>query len=473
MQIYFQGTNPLYWKQIEELPQGVYNRDTNQTTSALVNQLFTAFIGRDVGTTVAIYMSVNNGNPTRMATAKVVDETGFVYARFKIPHTQQLPQLDFHIKEFGPFFDFRDKTIASESFSSGNIAYMFEVQAKALEQPLIDSVQIEQNASIDGVEDSLLEPKFGTFTGLTRRSDQLMDTYRGQTSCLWNASQYAGTEKGVEMAVQCILGDFDGTQLNIVIVSSKSLIPNLIFTNDQFGPSGFFPPVAGYMPDHSPTTGYADWERRDNDKPHYYVPDLGPTGDGYFTDGDTLPTLETLGDFPGVLDGSTFDYDTAQVLTIPSTNAIGSEVTVSLASAATLGIPEEVALANVASEQVLRRNPASGGLAYGATNPDYVANPYVAIAIRVTSCIIGGLEKILDSELPKEDVDFTVNRLLGKIIWNNTAKIPDEGTAYTVSYKFRLDTQLRVAIRKVKPAFKKVLIVFSQISSGLPKSLEA
>jgi len=36
-----------------------------------------------------------------------------------------------------------------------------------------------------------------------------------------------------------------------------------------------------------------------------------------------------------------------------------------------------------------------------------------------------------------------------------------------------LDTQLRVAIRKVKPAFKKVLIVFSQISSGLPKSLEA
>jgi len=468
MQLYLSGTNPLYWQQISELPDGVYNKGNNQTSSATVNQLFTAFVDLPVGTLLDIYMSIDGGNLRKMTTTSVVDNTGFLYARFPIPHSRSLDTIEITIKENGPNFSPKDRTVASEVFSSGHISYMFEVQAKASHQSLVDATQLEQNLTILGVEDQILGSKFGTFTGLQRRADQSVKQYRLQTACLWNAFQFAATEKGVGDAIRCVIGDFDGDQTTIRVTPSRAIRLNQIFTFPQFGPSGVIP---GFFEDGA--TGV----RWDEDTPHFYIADIGASGRGFFENETDLPTLVTLGPFPGEQTGDKWDVDTVRSFTIATTEAIGNESIVEITSTIALGIPEEAAVAIVSSEEVLRRNPpvtSPPTLGWGADNPDLVANAFVSFPINVTSCIVNGLKKTDEVDLPKEDVDFTVDRLNGKIIWNDPSGfiVPDVDTVYTVNYRFRLDKQLKTVLSKIKPVHKSIVIIFDRITSGLPRALE-
>jgi hypothetical protein len=472
MQLYLAGTNPLYWQQISELPEGIYNRGNNQTSSATIDQLFTAFVDLPLGTLLDIYMSVDGGNLRKMATAAIIDNTGFLYARFPIPFSRSLDTIEFTIKENGPNFSPKDKTVASEGFSSGHIAYMFEVQAKAAYQALIDATQLEQNLTILGVEDQLLGSKFGTFTGLSRRADQPVKQYRLQTACLWNAFQFSGTEKGVADAIGCVIGDFDGTLSQISITPSRAVRLNQVFDFPQFGPTGIIP---GFFTDGATGT------RWDGDLPHFYIPDIGPSGRDFYVDANTddpdIPTLAVLGPFPGEQTEDKWDVDTVRVFTIPSTNALGNESIVEISSTIALGMPEEAAVATVTAEDVLRRNPpvtTPPTLVWGTDNPDFLANGYVASTVNVTSCIIDGLQKTDEVDLPKEDTDFTVTHLDGKIVWGDpaTGKVPDTGTVYTTNYKFRLDRQLKIVLSKIKPAHRSIVILFSRVVSGLPRAVE-
>ena len=84
---------------------------------------------------------------------------------------------------------------------------MYEVQAKFLHEVFEDTTQLAENITIQGVEDGLLENRYGVFTGLAIRPEQTITQYRDQTACLWKSYQFASMEKGLIDSLKCILGD--------------------------------------------------------------------------------------------------------------------------------------------------------------------------------------------------------------------------------------------------------------------------
>lgn len=457
MQLYLPGINPLYWKQVSELPEGVYNKTNNQTSTATINQLFVAFVDLPMGTSLDVYMSIDGGNFQFITTANVADNTGFLYARFPIPYSRSMDTVEIILKEHGPNFSIADKTVASEVFSSGHIAYMFEIQDTASQQALIDAVQLEQNLTIEGIDGALLQNKFGVFTELTRRANQTINDYRSQTSCLWKAFQYAATNKGVMDAIRCVIGDFEGAA-TITLTPTRQVLYNEIFALPQFGATGALP---GFFVDNASTSGL----RWDEDYPHFYIPDLGVSGTGFFIDGSDIDTPSVLGPYPMQNTGNQWDSDTVQVFTIPSTNALGNEVMANI-EIFSVGIPEEYAISIVQSEEILRN---------GLNIPDTTANAYLVPPLDIKGYMVGGLWKTDVADLPQLNIDYTLDNLSGKINWKDPAsgfKVPDTNTTYIITYQFRLDQALKSVVSKIKPAQKIITLEFSERVSGLPRTLE-
>jgi hypothetical protein len=451
MQLLLKGVNPLFWNQVSELSDGVYNKENNQASSATINQLLVAFVDLTMGTILDIWMSVDGGTPVKVTSAKILDTVGTLYAKFPIPYSKNMNNIEIQIaKQAGTFNS--NNVVSAEIFATSHIAYLFEIQSQTMGQILDGEQQLEQDITIEGVDEALLEEKFGQLTGLNRRTDQTSNQYRAQTACLWKAFQYSSMEKGIRDAISCLIGRVVG----VTVTPTKSVIPNLIFDAAQFDnryPSASFP---NFIVDQTPPL-----TRNDVDSPHFYIPEIGSEPD-FHVDGDSLATLDTL----APVEGTYWDESNVQVLTVHTTEAVGSEVIAEMTSSTSIGLSEEAALANVLNESILRK----GGT--GSSNPDLLFNGYIASMVKVNSVIIGGLEKTLLTDLPQDGVDFIVDRKMGQIIWDPfSIKIPDTNTVYGVTYDFRLDESLRIVINKIKPVQKKVVIVFSNMISDLPRAL--
>lgn len=452
MQFYLSGINPLFWKQVESQSRGVYNLSSQQSTSAAIDQVFVAFVQRPIGTLVDIYLAADNGSFAQVAQAKIVDESGFLYARFKIPYTNNLDNIEVMLKENGT-----NAILANEGFSTSHIDFMFEVQAQAALDAYNRSQQLEEDTSIAKVDDALLYGKYGIYTGLNRRTNQTAGEYRAQTSCLWNAFQYAGTEKGVADAIACVVGPYDSSTIS----ATRNATSNRIFVQPQMGPTANYPafytdvsvpvPLIPYDVDGSPTV-----------HPHHYVP--ATTGE-FYVDGDKIPTMQTLGPLPA---GSATGFNATNVKTIilHSPNAVANEVTAELSVSSALNVPEQAAISVVLNESNHR---------LAGTYEDHLANTMIATEVVVVSCYLSPTGTIVVNPLllPKEGVDFSVAHETGVITWAPSGIVPADGTVYVVDYSYRLDDAIRVVVKKVKPAHKKVVITFSNTVTTLPRSLEA
>jgi len=513
LQFLLDGSTNLFWQQISSLPTGIYNKGNNQASGAAINQLFVAFVDQPVGTQVRILI-----DGVLQATAQVVDNTGVVYARFPLRLSQGQDSIEVTIKRSSD-----SVILATESFATSFIAYLFEIQAKEADQIQLNAVQLEQDATIDGVDPNLLYGKFGVYTGVQRRSDQTLDEYRAQTSCLWQAFQYASMEKGIVDAIKCMLG----ITVVPVLVPTKSAMAGTIYDNPQWTT------VNNIFSEPSPhaVTGF------DPDSPHYYSADIAADYRIYPTGYTTTPQVE-LGPYPSAINPDWLTPAVKQFI-IHTVQAVGNEVLC-------LGIDEVDATVAIVGESVnkginwqrpvLDRHvntppgaPVTGDRYLVSTAPtgywvrhpldiaewngtnwiftvratgltvrvldeaanytfdgsvwiplvstvgtDQLANINVATTVTVTQAYIGGvLITAPSASLPVEGADFYVTPLTGAITWSSVStKIPDTNTIFKVSYSFRLDADLKAVLRRIKPIHKSLVIIFSNVTSDLPVAVE-
>lgn len=433
MQIYAAGVDHLFWQQVANLPAGLHNRESNQAPAVPTEQLFTSFVDRPAGTTLGLYM-----NSIKLQDVIVVDDTGFVYARIVLPHTHNESTIELQL---------RDGTVPveSSSFATSNIAFLFAVRADVLTKNMEDAVQLEEDNSIAGVEDSLLEDKYGVFTGLSRRNNQSLTEYRGQTQCLWTSFRFAGTVKGLVDSLKCLLGD-----ITIVLEPTRDVIGNLIFDKDQYVPKSngaggdVFTPNPGFWDN----AGNRKVKRFDTDTPHYYVADLSPDFRTSYAPGGDPTSIILNGGPDNTPDGWSPDH--VRSMTIRTLEAIGNEIFVN--------IEESDAIRNVVGEQVVRR---------GDTNDDILSNGDIAGPIIVTDATTPS------TLMPVDGVDFTVDLESGTITWLGTPQQPTTATLYSVNYPFRLDDEIVIVVKQIKPVQRSVVILFLNQTSGLPKAIEA
>jgi len=428
MQFYLPGITPTFWTEVESLPTGIYNKGFDQAPSVPINQLLVAFINRPAGTEVGVFL-----NDALIAKAKVIDDSGLVYAKIGLPHSDGQETLEIQIKETSTGI-----VLENGLFATNHMGLMFEIQAKMFDQQLTDAEQVAQDNTITGVESALLEPKFGVFTGLSQRNDQTELQYRNQTACLWRAFQYASMEKGLVDAIKCLIG----STATVIVTKSKDEDGNLIFNDQQFvdnDEDGYFIPSGERMKRKS-------WRNPPvndvPDRPHYYVHDR--PDDFYlpplpFRNSAQDIILNGMDVYPGPRRSEPWDIDVAKPLTIKSVQAIGNEIIVQ--------INEADALITVASEQVMRTSEAY----------DQIANINIA-SMLVTVTTTGS------GNLPKEELVYIVVKLTGEISWLSpyglTSQTPQTGTEYTISYSFRLDEAIRTVIKQIKPVQKSVVVKF-------------
>ncbi len=445
MQFYLPGINPLFWKQITALPDSVYNKENTQTSSAQIEQLLVTFVDKLIGTIVNVVIS-SKQTGTFAVQAKVVNEAGLVYIRVALPYTQNQDDIDISIID-----DITKLTLERSTFSSSPIYFMYEEQAKFLHEIFEDTTQLAQNITIQGVEDGLLESRYGTFTGLAIRPEQTITQYRDQTACLWKSYQFASMEKGLVDSLKCVLGD-----IVIDVVRTRDTARATIFDRAQFIDTDdvFGTPVPDdYVSSVTPWPTSIVLVRDDLDDPHFYIADID---DGYLVSADALDTVIN----PGAdnTPGSVWDNTVAERFVLLTEQAISNELLV------TLGNSELDAASQITNEVVLRR-PDDAVL---GPIDDQLANKNILPFVTITQATIGGDPN--PTTLPTENTDFTVDRLTGKITW--ISLIPDPGTLYTVDYHYRLDEVLSIVVKKVKPAHRSVVLIFANSTSGLPKAIE-
>ena len=447
MQLYLPGINPIYWKGISALPDSVYNKENNQTSSALTEQLLVAFIDAPAGTLVNIVVSSPQSG-TFQISAKVVDDIGLVYTRIEFPYTNSQDDIEITI-----FDAATNIALEKSTFATSHMGFMYEIQSQILHQTLETIQQLSENITIEGVEDGLLEFRYGKFTGLDIRPEQTINEYRAQTSCLWKAYQYASMEKGLVDAIGCVLG-----AVTIVIRRTRDDPRATIFDQaqfmDQFDVFGA-PVPDDYVPSVTPWPVAVVLVRDDLDDPHYYAAAIE---DGYLL--STNPQDEVINSGADNTPGAVWDETVAQSFVILTEEAISNEIQV------IIGSSEEDASSSIPQETVLRcpDDVVSGPL------PDQLNNINVLPFVIVTQATIGG--NPTPPAMPVENVDFTVDRFTGRITWTNPALTPDASTQYLVTYKYRLDEPLKIVIKKVKPAYRSVILTFSNVLSGLPLAIE-
>jgi hypothetical protein len=385
-------------------------------------------------------------NGAFQGSVKVIDETGAVYAWILVPHSHGQSTIEFELRETGTTI-----VAAAESFATSNIAFVFEVQSAISNQIIVDSEQLSDNVSIVGVEDDLLEDKYGVFTGLGRRNDQSFDQYRAQTACLWSAFSHAGTEKGMIDSLQCLLGD-----VTLTVTESRDVIGNRVFLIPQYGDDD---------PDPYNPADPINLVRTDGDNPHYYIADIpSDFRTSYPATEDPLSIIllgvvaarPEIDNNPEVWDN--VSADKIRSFTIRTPQAIGNEVFIS--------VDEADAMVLITEELVSRR---TGVLV------DPMANTFIATTVTVTEATINSVLEVLPINLPVEGVDFTVDVLKGEITWNGAwpaFKTPDDGTIYKITYSFRLDDAIRTIVRQMKPVQRSVIIEFTNQTSSLPPVIE-
>jgi hypothetical protein len=427
------GTTHLFWRQIDVLPDGIHNHEPNQSTAVPVVQRFVSFVDRQIGTPLNLTL-----NGVKVADLVVVDETGFVYADVVFPHSHGQDTIALEIQETNGVL------VEQSVFATSNLDFTFEIRSDFGGEVEVDALQVGQNISITGVEQSALTNKFGIYTGLERRNEQTIEQYRAQTACLWRSFQHASMEKGLVDSLRCLLGD-----VAIELELTRDVVGNLIFTHPQYEPASgdVFAAGGGWYPDlrrslDDPSTNYDEV-----DTPHYYVADI-PT-DFYTTaypSGGPLSILLT-GGADNTPDG--WDATHVQSMAIRTLQAIGNEVFVN--------IQEPDAIRMIVSEQVFRRT--------GSTT-DFLGNEDVASSVTVVAATTPS------TFLPVQGADFTVDVLTGEVTWLATAQQPVDGTIYTVNYSYRLDEAIKVIVRQVKPAQRSIVILFKNQTSTLPKAIE-
>jgi len=431
MQFYLDGTTALFWNQITAQPSGVYNKENGQATSANINQLFVDFVDRPVGTEVRIFM-----NDVQVATAKVLNATGVVYSWFKIPYSNGYDTIDIKVT------DMAFQVIHTESFATSHIDFLFEIQAKAAQTVWDNAEQLAQNNNVYSVEDAAVGGKFGVYTGLQRRYGQEMDDYREQTACLWRASKYSGTTKGLLDAIKCVVGQ----NTFVSFAPTRATIANRIFTKPRFvvnypSPTDMFANNPPHPVTDNPALG------ADEDNPHYYIAAVAPKFRTAYAGPPTDPSptyqIYTEG-APGV--NPSFDTTTAQPFRFRTLRAINSEIVL------TIGSTLYDATVEVTDESVRRQVAAT-------TLIDTLANDFVA-----SDVLVNGYT---------EGVDYDVDRLAGTIIWRPFQPRPADGVSYDVTYRYRLDRALQVVIKRIKPAFRIVVAVFEPVTVGLPLVVRA
>ena len=409
MQFYLSGTTPLFWKQIGALPAGVYDKSNDQTSSANIAQLFVAFVDKPVGQVMSIWL-----NGMQVATAAVLNDVGLLYARIPLPYTRAQDSLQIEIK------DSVGNIIQSSSVSTSHIDLFFEAQAAAMTQTYRATAQLEQDTNIQQVEDSLLEDKFGVFTGVEKRFDQSQDGYRAQTSCLWRAYGKAATEQGLVDAIRCIVG----SGVALTLTPTRQVIGNKLFDVGQFDSS---------------------FTRTDVDHPHYYMANLPAKYRTSFSGTDS-PNYMLFSGPPPPPGSPNPNWDTTNVkaFSFRTRQAIGNEIVVSIGATIT---DATVLIAN----ETIRRQ------AFTQSPTDKISNEYIASAVT-----------ILTPAGPfTEGADYNISRLNGTITWV-TANRPVDDSDYTISYRFRLDEALKIVAGRVKPAHRKVILTFATPITGLP-----
>jgi hypothetical protein len=419
MQVYLSGITPTFWKEIGELPEGLYNKENNQTTAVRVQQLLVAFVNKPVGTVLDLYVG-----GVLQCQAQVVNDVGLIYAKIFLPYTRAEATIDIQFKQNGI-------VVEAGSFATSNIAFAFEVQAAAFQQLIADAEQLADDNSITGIEQGLLEGKYGAMTGLTRRNEQTPDQYRAQTACLWKAFVFAGMEKGLVDSLKCLLGGID-----ITLETTRSIVGNRIFVKPQFDDAN-----------HDPYFGVPIvLSRYDTDTPHYYMADIPADFRTSYPVGGT--PIEVI-DPDGLGANPDFDATNVKSFTLRGTQAIGNEIFVKL--------DETDALVSIVGESKSRRP--------GVTT-DFLGNINIASTVTVTSVVPA------TPFLPVQGVDFTVDILTGEITWLGTGNQPIDGATYLVDYLYRLDEPMKVIIRQIKPVQRSVVVLFENQVSSLPKAFE-
>jgi hypothetical protein len=436
MQFYLPGITPLFWKQVDGLPAGVYNKDPEQTASAAIEQLFVTFVDLPMGTT--LYLLING---TQVASALVVDSTGLTYARVPLPYTAGQDSLELQLK------DSTGLTVQSGIVATSHIAFFYETAAEGLAQTWTDIQQLEQDTNIQQVDENLLYGKYGVYTGLGKRFDQSSDDYRDQTACLWQAYQGAATVKGLENAIHCVVG---GT-ISVVITPTRTTIGNRIFQLPQFENA---PPLP------APPTSIV---RLDTDLPHWYFAHLPAKyrlayDDTSVSEDDWTPRKKLLQGLPtGPLVNASWDDTTVKPFSMRTVNALGSEIVVRIGTIAT-----DATI--LISTEVLTRQE------FAITPTDKMGNEYVATAVTIEEVVFGGV--LTPTPAWIEDTDYSIDRLTGEITWL-TGNRPDDRTQYKISYRFRLDESLKIVANKVKPGHCKVVMVFAIATPRLPLAVIA
>ena len=453
MQFYLSGLNPLFWRSITDLPTSIYNKSNYQGSPANVEQTLVSFVDKPIGTPVKIIVT-STQEGTHTWDAKVVDDSGLVYVRIKLPYTRNEDSISIKIIESSGF------VLDSGIFSTSWIVFLFEIQAIATQNLLIDTEQLHQNISIQGVEDNLLEAKFGEFTGLTRRNEQTVVVYRAQTACLWQAYQYASMEQGLLNALHCIIGSSVPISLKLTGDDYIGLIFNraqFIDPTDVFGNPIDDDYVNSSVPWPDPPT--TPMIRDDTDEPHFFVADID---DDYLSATD--PQQQIL--IPGTdnTPGAIWSEDVAQSFVILTDRAISNEVQVYLGSA-------EADAASLVTDSPIQRRPAD--VLTGAQK-DVIGNINILPLVVVTEMTQNHLLVTDAAFLPVENTDFTINRLSGEITWDPfSTKVPDDSSYFKITYQYRLDEALKIVAKKVKPVFRDVVIFFANVISGLPVSVRA
>jgi len=396
----------------------IYNHENNQTSYLPIKQLFVGFVSRPVGTRVNIFV-----NGTKVEEAIVLDALGTIYAKFPINiYTRNQDAIEIRVVDNSDGF-----TLLTEVFATSHIATMFEIQSDFMNRFMEDNKQIEENVSIEKVDDKILESKFGLFTKLAIRPDQTIQQYRAQTSCLWKSFQFASFEKSLIDSIRCLIG----SNALVSIIRTRDNIRDRIFDNPQFGDSNIFDGIT--------------LARTNNDVPEFYIADIPAS---FRTEYDLGQSPEdVLGPY-SESSGDDYDIDTVKQLTLRTTHAIGNEIVVKI---------NELDASILIDQELVSRQP--------NTLIDSLGNINVLPLVTVTKATIQGVETVSASSLPIEDVDFSVDRISGRLTWFNPAgpsfKTPDDKTSYTITYRFRLDEPLRVVIQQIKPAYRSVVLKFA------------
>jgi len=242
-----------------------------------------------------------------------------------------------------------------------------------------------------------------------------------------------------------------GANISITISSLHALPFNRIFNNWQFDNS---PPATGfdspsYVVDQTPPiTGF------DPDHPHNYVWSDATLGGpkyrlSYPMNQDPMSIINP----PISSSLNVFDTTTVKTLMIKGVEANTSQTEIFL------GNTELEVASLVSSEVVLKQS--SGN--------DRLANTSILPIITILQATIGGNPN--PPQLPIEMIagatgDFSVNRVTGEITWL-TANRPDDNTTYTASYRYRLDQAISIVLKKVKPDYRSIVVIFSNVISGL------